>query len=263
VPAWARKVCRIVKEPYKSTRPTLRVGARTSAFVSVGSEGLEPSPGGLRVRCAAASTLIPFFLFTTTHNGRGGNRTLDPVLIRDLLSPLSYAPSVGSKGLEPSPAGLKVRCAAVTPRPQMSVGRMRFHRVLFMLLLFISSGSPESRTQRHPVISRVWATGPRLPCANVVVCQVGMAGLEPASPCSQRPCCARCPVDSPLPYIPLLFPVRTGGIEPPISWPPTRCAGTRARYPFLRYVLFSVTRTGVEPVLPPTNLRSVPEGRCP
>ena len=25
------------------------------------------------------------------------------------------------------------------------------------------SGSPESRTQRHPVISRVWATGPRLP----------------------------------------------------------------------------------------------------
>jgi len=24
-----------------------------------------------------------------------------------------------------------------------------------------------------------------------------------------------------------------------------------------------VTRTGVEPVLPPTNLRSVPEGRCP
>ena len=86
-------------------------------------------------------------------------------------------------------------------------------------------GSPESRTQRHPVISRVWATGPRLPfarrrspsvssvgfgwhalrheghggrprhafialrdvppTANVSLYQVGMAGLEPASPCSQ------------------------------------------------------------------------------
>ena len=88
-------------------------------FVSVGSDGLEPSPCGLRVRCAAANTLIPFVLFTPTHNGRGGNRTLAPVLIRDLLSPLSYAPSVGPKGLEPSLAGLKVRCAAVTPRPQM------------------------------------------------------------------------------------------------------------------------------------------------
>ena len=32
----------------------------TSAFVSVGPEGLEPSLGGLRVRCAAANTLIPF-----------------------------------------------------------------------------------------------------------------------------------------------------------------------------------------------------------
>ena len=31
----------------------------TSAITSVGPEGLEPSPGGLRVRCAAASTLIP------------------------------------------------------------------------------------------------------------------------------------------------------------------------------------------------------------
>src|SRR5208283_4262830 len=31
----------------------------TSAFLPVGPEGLEPSPGGLRVRCAAASTLIP------------------------------------------------------------------------------------------------------------------------------------------------------------------------------------------------------------
>ena len=33
--------------------------------------------------------------------------------------------------------------------------------------------------------------------------------------------------------------------------------------PALDYPFVSVTRTGVEPVLPPTNLRSVPEGRRP
>jgi hypothetical protein len=48
------------------------VGARTSAILlSVGPEGLEPSPGGLRVRCAAASTLIPLFcLFTRAESAR-------------------------------------------------------------------------------------------------------------------------------------------------------------------------------------------------
>jgi hypothetical protein len=40
-------------------RPSLRDGARTSAFHSVGPDGLEPSLGGLRVRCAAANTLVP------------------------------------------------------------------------------------------------------------------------------------------------------------------------------------------------------------
>ena len=67
----------------------------------------------------------------------------------------------------------------------MLVGRIRFHRVSFMVMLLVFSGSPESRTQHYAVISRVRATGPRLPLANVVVDPVGMAGLEPASPCSQ------------------------------------------------------------------------------
>ena len=82
-------------------------------------------------------------------------------------------------------------------------------------MLLVSSGSPESRTQRHPVISRVRATGPRLPCANVVVRQVGMAGLEPAVSCSQSTRVRRYPTSR--------HSVRTGGIEPPISWPPARC----------------------------------------
>ncbi len=44
-------------------------------------------------------------------------------LIRRPLSPLSYAPvRVGSEGIEPTPCGLKVRCAAFTPRP-LKVGQ--------------------------------------------------------------------------------------------------------------------------------------------
>ncbi len=51
----------------------------------------------------------------------------------------------------------------------MQAGCIRFHRVCFIVMLLGFSGSPESRTQRHPVISRVRATGPRPPCVNVVV----------------------------------------------------------------------------------------------
>ena len=41
-------------------------------ITSVGPEGLEPSPGGLRVRCAAANTLIPFFCFLCAAVGAEG-----------------------------------------------------------------------------------------------------------------------------------------------------------------------------------------------
>ena len=77
---------------------------------------------------------------------------------------------------------------------------MRFNRVWSMLLLLVSSGSPESRTQRHSVISRVRATGPRLPFANVVIVQSGRRDSNPRS---------RAPTTMlhgarglPLPYIP-------------------------------------------------------------
>ena len=159
--SWAHRIAgRIVKDQStgwdsnpRRRRPTfgrcpgcgVLAALATSAFHPVGSEGLEPSPTWLRARHAASNTLIPFcFSNFCAHNRRGGNRTLDLVLKRDLLSPLSYAPSVGPKGLEPSLAELKVRCAAVTPRPQMSVGRMRFHRICFIVMLLVCSGSPES-----------------------------------------------------------------------------------------------------------------------
>jgi hypothetical protein len=42
---------------------------------------------------------------------------------------------------------------------------MRFNRVIIcsLLCVVVPSGSPENRTQRHVVISRVWVTSPRLP----------------------------------------------------------------------------------------------------
>ena len=90
---------------------------------------------------------------------------------------------------------------------------MRLSRVWTMLVLLVSSGSPESRTQRYAVISRVRATGPRLP-----LCQRRSRASRDGR---TRTCASVLPkhVGSPLPYIPS---VRTGGFEPPISWSPTR-----------------------------------------
>ena len=68
--------------------------------------------------------------------------------------------------------------------------------------------------QRHVVISRVRATSPRLPRAKVVVDPVGMAGLEPASPCSQSTWVRRYPTSR--------TSVRTAGLEPAISCTPSR-----------------------------------------
>ncbi len=78
----------------------------------------------------------------------------------------------------------------------------------------VPSGSPENRTQRHVVISRVRATSPRLPRANGVVDPVGMAGLEPAFSCAQGTRVGRYPTSR--------HSVRTAGFEPAISWPPAR-----------------------------------------
>ena len=90
----------------------------------MGSDGLEPSPARVRTGCAAANTLIPCCLLSRRSARRESNPRL--ALIRSLLSPLSYEPSVrsesitsvGPEGIEPSPARLKVCCAAFTPRPR-------------------------------------------------------------------------------------------------------------------------------------------------
>ena len=129
---------------------------------------------------------------------------------------------MGPEGFEPSPFGLKVRCAAVTPQPQESVAYPfassdNRHRVPPGGSGSSLSGSPGNRTQRHPVISRVRATSPRLPCKSGASESnrnppVPKTGVLPSAP-------------------PPELSVRTVGLEPTISWPPAK------RDAKLRYVL--------------------------
>ena len=104
------------KSTGRDSNPRRRItGAESSPLddpcLSVGPVGIEPTSSGLRDRRITVSATVPC-------SRRGRSRTFDLTLIRGPLSPLSYAPlRVGPKGLEPSRSGLKVRCAAVTPRP--------------------------------------------------------------------------------------------------------------------------------------------------
>ncbi len=107
--------------------------------------------------------------------------------------------SMGPKGLEPSPDGLRVQFA---------------------------SGSPENRTQHYAVISRVWATCPRLPS------WLTRSGRWDSNPQS------RVPKTRGLAAALHSAEVRTVGFEPTISWPPA------TRDTRLRYVLFDASAYG-------------------
>ncbi len=75
-----KMVCRIVNEQEhrEGLEPSsphygcgiLAAGRPVPSIASVGPEGLEPSLGGLRARCAAADTLIPCILLTSTQWAR-------------------------------------------------------------------------------------------------------------------------------------------------------------------------------------------------
>ena len=112
-----------------------------------------------------------------------------------------------------------------------------------------SSGSPENRTQRYAVISRVWATSPRLPFP------VGHPGVEPPAAdaansqhgsCSQSRRASICTSAR-------VSPVRTAGFEPAISRSPGPPAGT-PRDPRLRHVLIKYPVGESNPN--PTGIRS-------
>ncbi len=89
VPAWARfgvPNCQTTRAPGETRTLVTALRVRyprrwtTSAIASVGPEGLEPSPGGLRIRYAAANTLIPCSPFLTRREWarRESNPQSDP-----------------------------------------------------------------------------------------------------------------------------------------------------------------------------------------
>ena len=161
---------------------------------SVGPEGLEPSPGGLRVRCAAAdhaahgARLDPVYLVHSPAMGaRDSNPRPGPYKRPALTTELRAAS--GAEGprtlacrIKSSVCCRRPCCARCPHDPRMLLGRIRFNRVWSMRLLLISSGSrpccarSRSRTQRHSVISRVWATGPRLPFAGCLSAHFSRSG---------------------------------------------------------------------------------------
>ncbi len=137
-----------------------------SAFIlpPVGPVGIEPTSSGLRDRRITLSATVPSQSARRESNPRPG-----PYKGPALTAELRATARVGPEGIEPTPAGLKVRCAASYTTTPKLVGRIRFNRremdisCLLLVRNIVFSGSPENRTQRDPVISRIWATSPRLP----------------------------------------------------------------------------------------------------
>ena len=197
---------------------------------SVGPEGLEPSPGGLRVRCAAASTLIPSSPLLTRRKWarRESNPQSDPYK-RPALTVELRAVS-GAERTRTFTCRIKSPvCCRYTTTPECRPG------VSVSIVLASWSCSwvsvvalrVELSTTRLSAVSGQPALDYRVPTSSCV-----RSGWQDSNLRSRAPKARGLP----LPHIPLSFPVRTGGFEPPISWPPTRdpqagAPGTRARYP--------------------------------
>jgi hypothetical protein len=186
--------------------------------VSVGPEGLEPSPRRLRAGDAAANTSVPCCSI-----GAGElNPDLTPYKVVALTTELRA--SSGAGGIRTHTVGLKVRVLPLHHDPNVGVAYPFAapndrHCVSPVGSKFEVSGSPGNRTQRNSVISRVWATSPRLPCKSGASESNGnppapKAGVLPSAP-------------------PPELSVRTVGLEPTISWPPAKRDTT------LRHVLIT------------------------
>ena len=187
----------------------------TSASSSVGPEGLEPSPGGLRVRCAAASTLIPSSASLRAEWARReSNPQSDPYKRPALTVELRRHGEWGRRDSNPSPTGLKVRCAAVTPRPQNAGRAYAFPSCCFM----VCSSFPVVALRVELSATRLSA-GFGQPALDYLVptSLSARSGWQDSNLRSRAPK-ARGFAATLHPVI----PVRTGGFEPPISWSPTR-----------------------------------------
>lgn len=196
-------------------------------------------PGGLRVRCAAASTLIPI-------SRRGGSRTLALTLIRGLLSPLSYAPASRAGGTRTQGTARSVVRRIKSPvccrytTTLCSVGRMRFNRVNIASLLVlglrqvVTLGIEPSATWLSATFGQP-ALGYRVPTSLSIQSGWQDSNLRLRAPKARG-------------FAATLHPARQSERPDLNRRSPAPRAGAIAR---LRYVLPSVARAGVEPASRP------------
>ena len=186
----------------------------TSAITSVGPEGLEPSPGGLRVRCAATSTLIPFSASLRAEWARRESNPQSDPYKRPALTVELRAVS-GAERTRTFTYRIKSPvCCRYTTTPKCRPG------VCVSIVLASWSCSwvsvvalrVELSTTRLSAVSGQPALDYRMPTSLSVKSGWQESNLLARAPKARGP---------PLPHIPS-FPVRTGGLEPPISWPPAR-----------------------------------------
>ena len=85
----------------------------------MGSSGLEPPTSRLSGVRSNQLSYKPLAFYSVTGNGDGEIRTLDPLLARQVLSQLSYAPILmGLSGLEPPTSRLSgVRSNRLSYKP--------------------------------------------------------------------------------------------------------------------------------------------------
>ena len=122
---------------------------------------------------------------------------------------------VGPEGIEPTPCGLKVRCAAFTPRPH-KVGRAYAFQSLSTCHFFFSFLFRGSVVALGIELSATrLSAGYGQPALDYLI-KVGHPGVEPRPSCSQNRCASICTSTR------NFLSVRTAGLEPTVSWPPTR-----------------------------------------
>ena len=123
-------------------------------------------------------------LFSSADNGDGEIRTLDPLLARQVLSQLSYAPILmGLSGLEPPTSRLSgVRSNRLSYKPIFPASRLSGHpaTVAVPLLLRSSGASSDSPASLRRFPSLRFSAG-----QNRALPVVEINGIEPLTSCLQ------------------------------------------------------------------------------
>lgn len=143
-------------------------------------------------------------------NRRGRSRTLGLALIRGLLSPLSYAPQSGAEGTRTLTCRIKSPvCCRYTTTPKRRSG---------VSVSVVLASSSHCSSCRGVVALRVELSATRLSAEfGQPALDYRQSGWRESNPLARAPK-ARGLAATPHP----VFPVRTAGFEPAVSWPPAR-----------------------------------------